>query len=208
MSILRKGCPLMHQKIFRAINPKLYDMIQRYRVNDDSLMPWAYQKANPDGRPYHDDWGIMTQNKFLQSIQPWQKIPRIDGAYRVPLPFKIISGEKRDPVWRMWDTNYPTSPGTPIEEREVWTPGGVFKLPHALCDEGGWGTVKYAVYLPHIDQWIECFIQTKKMVFGKRYMYYNGLKQDLTVDFHADWTQKSDLTGWFPEISVSWKKGT
>ena len=185
----------------------LYQEIRRYRVTEDKDLPVAYQDI-PGGRPLHDDFGIMSNNPILKALQPWQRIRRIDTAFKTPLPFKIISGEKRKPVWRLWDTNYPTSPGTEIKEMPVGTPGGTFMLPHALCDEGGFGPVRYAVYLPHLNDWVECFYQYKKIIFGRRYMYYNGLKQDLTVDFFSDWTIKSDLLAWFPEISMSWKRGT
>lgn len=168
-------------------------------------MPWAYQFANPNGRPYHDDWGIMSKNKILQFFQPYQKIKRMDCAYKLPLPFKIING----PItkeWRLWDTTYPTVPGTPIEFKDYYTIAGKFSLPHALTDEAGYGLTTYAAYID--GEWVECFSQYHKKIGSKRLSYYRGLKQDLTVGFHEDWSLKSDLMCWFPELSVTFIKET
>lgn len=191
------------QPILRAYNKTIYDMIQPYRVTDDKQMPWAYQFANPKGRPYHDDWGIMSQNPILKAIQPFQKIRRMDCAYRLPLPFRQTYGNTSR-KWMVWDLSYPTVADTPIEEREVFTSDGRFVYPHALVDEGGPGWTTFAANIN--GEWVNCFKKYYNPILGKRFSYYNGLKQDLTVGFNDDWTIKSDLMAWFPEISVSWAK--
>lgn len=187
--------------LLRAFDPALFDRLQPYRVTDDALMPWAYQRANPQGRPLHDDWGVMG---VLPALQPWQRIPRIECAYRVPLPFKQISGatERR---WLPWDISYPTVPGTLIEERVVYTSGGKYMIPHALFDcaiGSGWSS--FAAWLG--GEWVPCFKQYHKRIFGRRLAYYNGLKQDVTVSVEPDGSTKSDLMAWFPEISMTWIK--
>ena len=182
---------------------RLYELIKPHRVTQDSELPWAYQLANPTGRAYHNDWGVMSNNPILKALQPWQRIKRIDTAFKVPLPFKIILGEARR-EWVRYDGSYPLSPGHPVEYMPVWTEWGTFQVPHVFADVAGWGEVTFACWLN--DQWTPCFYQYKKMVFGKRLLYYYGLKQDLTVDFFADGRLKSDWMGWFPEISLSWKK--
>lgn len=189
--------------ILRAYNSKIYDLIQPYKVTDDKQMPWAYQFANPNGRPLHNDWGIMSSNPILKAIQPFQKIKRMDCAYRLPLPFKQTSGIKFM-KWMVWDISYPTVADTPIEDREIFTSAGRFVYPHALVDCAGPGSATFAALIN--GEWVDCFKQYHDVVFGKRLSYYNGLKQDLTVGFHDDWTIKSDLMAWFPEISVSWIK--
>lgn len=194
-----------YQSVLRTLNPKLYDAIQAHGVKDDALMPWAYQHANPQGRPYHDDWGIISGNSVLKALQPYQKIPRIDCAYRVPLPFKIIGGGKTQ-AWRLWDKSYPTAPDTKVEDRSIKVNGTIQTLQHALCDEPSDGLVEFAAYIG--GKWTPCFKQYKKQIFGKRFFWYSGLKQDLTVAFFGDGRLKSDLMAWFPEVSVSWKVGT
>lgn len=188
------------QSLLRSIDPALFDAIQSYRVTDDKLMPLAYQNI-PGGRPLHDDWGIM--GKFA-ALQPWQKIRRIDCAYRVPLPFTITSGAK-DQKWMLWDSSYPVAPGTRIENRDVFNGAAVVSLPHALvdCAVDGSGWTTFSGFIN--GSWTPCFKQFSMVIFGKRFLYYKGLKQDVTVDFDANHNPKSDVMAWFPEISGSWK---
>lgn len=194
----------LSQTVFRALNSSLFDAIQPYRVNDDKLMPWSYQVANPNGRPLHNDWGIMTSNPILKFIQPFQSIPRMSCAYRVPLPFKQVEGASVK-QWMLWDTSYPTSPDTPIENKDIWDGVKTQNLPHVLADcavGDGWSS--FAVNLN--GEWVKCFTQYHKVIAGKRLAYYNGLKQDITVTFDENLKVKSDLMAWFPEISTSWIK--
>lgn len=188
--------------LLRAFNPKLWDILQPFKAKE-SEMPWAYQRANPKGRPLHDDWGVMGA---LPWLQPWQKIARRDCAYRVPLPFRQIEGasEKR---WVLWtqDMDYPTAPGTLIQTRPIWGNGKRYDLRHALVDVGigeGWRT--FAAFIG--GAWVPCFREYHRRIFGRRFAYYNGLKQDITVSLEADGSTKSDLMAWFPEVSTSWIK--
>ena len=182
------------QSILRLMDPKVFDLIQRYRVTDDAMMPFAYQKANPQGRPLHDDW-------FLA-----RGTPRIETAYRVPLPFKQIGG-KSEKRWVLWDGTYPTSPGTPIEYKDYHTVHGKFSLPHALIDcaveNSGWS--EFAVWID--GEWHPCFRSYRKMVLGRRLAYYSGgLKCDVTVGVNPDGSIRSDLMGWLEFPTCSWLK--
>jgi hypothetical protein len=180
--------------ILRAFNPSsLYDQIQKYKVTDDTLIPWDYQTANPAGRPLHDDWSLF------------QATPRIMTAYRVPLPFKQILGDCV-PQWQLWDTSYPASPGLIIENRPVTVDGGAtYNLPHALVDcavEDG-GSATFAVWLD--GKWVPCFTSYRKMILGKRLASYTGgLKQDYTVTPNLDGSVKSDIMGWWDPPTCSW----
>jgi hypothetical protein len=186
-------------------NPKLYNAIQPYKVTEDALMPWAYQFANPNGRPYHNDWGVMSSNPILKFFQPFQKIRRMDCAYRIPLPFKCTSGAKTQ-SWVMWNKSYPLSPDTQIEYRNVETSQGVLNLPFVLIDEGidGAGWTTWSGYIN--GQWVECFKRYSVYIFGKRLAYYNGLKPDVLTLIDENGKPKSDNMVWFPEISISYIK--
>ncbi len=179
------------QAILRAFDPKTYDAIRSYRVKDDALMPLSYQNV-PGGRPTHDDWALFKSTK------------RIDTAYRVPLPFRQISGatEKR---WVLWDPSYPSSPGLQIEDRDVWDGVKHQMLPHALIDcaiEGsGWAT--FSAYIN--DEWTPVFKQYRKVIFGRLFACYSGgLKQDTTVTLDENLNPKSDIMGWWDPPSLSW----
>lgn len=176
--------------------PRLYPLIQEYRVTDEKLLPIAYQNV-PGGQPLHGDWA------FFRST------PRIDNAYRIPLPLKQISGVSKK-VWVLWDMSYPTAPGTPIEKREIWSDTGPSQLAHALVDYAEEGWSEFAFW--HHDRWVPCVKQYMKVIdvplFGKRTLKtYSGLKADLTVSppdsFHAG--IKSDLMAWL-EPSCSFNK--
>lgn len=188
----------MHEKIFRTINPELYDMIQRYRVRDDSLMPWAYQFANPEGRPYHNDWGIISNNPVLKVVQPWQRIRRMDTAYRIPIPFLKVAGTQ-EPIPTRWNGTYPIAPGTPVFMRDYWDGKKTIRVPHVLSMHpvynDGWSRQKAWIG----DDWVECYFTSSKKVFGRRLTYYYGLR--------PDWHHQ-DTMCWFPEASFSWKKVT
>jgi len=180
--------------ILRAFDPGTFDAIQSYRVIDDALMPWAYQRANPQGRFLHDDWAIF------------RSTPRISTAYRVPLPFKQISGA-REKRWMLWDLSYPTAPGTQIEDRPIWDGVKTQTLPHALVDCAVEGS-GYATFSAYINgTWRPVFQSYRKMIFGRLYAQYSGgLKQDLTVGFNPDDSLKSDVMGWWDPPSVSWTR--
>ncbi len=186
---------IIPQALLRALNPKVYDAVQGYRVVSDKLMPLAYQNV-PGGRPLHDDWAIGKDT------------PRIETAYRVPLPFKQISGACA-PQWMLWDPSYPASPGLQIEVRPIWTQWGTLQLPHALvdCAIEGTGEAEFAVWLN--GAWVPCFTSYRKVFFGRLYASYSGgLKQDVTVTPQQDGSIKSDIMGWWDPPSVSYNSVT
>ena len=182
------------QSLLRAFDPATYDAIQAFKVTDPALMPWDYQAANPAGRPLHDDWAVFSDT------------PRIETAYRVPLPFKLIKGDNV-PQWMLWDPTYPQSPGLIIETRPIFDGVKVQNQPQALVDcaveDSGYAT--FAVWLG--GKWVPCFQSYRKVIFGRLYAQYTGgLKQDLTVTFDQNLKPKSDLMGWIDPPSVSWNK--
>ncbi len=167
-------------------------------------MPWAYQFANPKGRPYHDDWGIMGA---LSDWQPWQHIRRMDTAYRVPLPFKQTKGAS-EKKWILWDMTYPASPNLQIESRDIWDGTKNQNLPHALvdCAIEGSGAAEFSAFIN--GSWVPVFTQYRRMIFGRLFAHYSGgLKQDLTVTFDENLQPKSDVMGWWDPPSFSWNKG-
>ena len=185
------------QTILRALNPKVYDLIQQFRFTDDTLMPWAYQHANPDGRPYHNDWGVMTSNSFLKALQPFQNIPRIETAYRVPLPFKQTKGTCAK-QWMLWDSKYPASPDL---QTEVRADGHTYAL--IDCAVEGSGAAEFSAWIN--GKWVPVFTQYRKMIWGRLFAHYSGgLKQDLTVVPMPDGTIKSDICAWWDPPSTSW----
>ena len=188
--------------LLRAFDPALYDLIQQFRFTDDTLMPWAYQTANPQGRPLHNDWGIMGA---FPALQPFQKIPRIECAYRMPLPFKQISGQCNK-QWMLWDPSYPASPGLQTQMMDIWDGEKTQHLLHALVDQqvedSGWAT--FAGWIN--GKWVPCFSSYRAKVIERRFAYYKGLKMDVTVMPNLDGTVRSDIMAWFPEISTTWNK--
>lgn len=185
------------QPALRMLNPKVYDLIQRFRFTDDTLMPWAYQKANPSGRVFHNDWGVMTSNSFLKALQPFQNIPRIETAYRIPLPFKQTKGTCVK-QWMLWDPLYPASPNLQTEVRDD---GHTYAL--VDCAVEGSGYAEFSAWIN--GSWVPVFTQYRKMIFGRLFAHYSGgLKQDITVDFFPDGSLKSDIMGWWDPPSTSW----
>lgn len=182
--------------ILSLFNPSLFDAIQSYSVTNDALMPLAYQNI-PGGRPLHNDWGIMSTNPILMFLQPWQKIKRMDCAYRVPLPFKQTKGECA-PQWMLWDPSYPASPGL---QTEVRSDGYTYAL--VDCAVEGSGGAEFSVWLN--GSWTPCFTSYRKVIFNRLFAHYSGgLKQDVTVVPMPDGTIKSDIMGWWDPPSTSW----
>ena len=169
----------------RAFDPKLYDLLQPYAVKDDALMPEEYRFSNPKGRPYHDDWFIG------------KSVRRMDCAYRVPLPFKVVAGNFRR-EWMLFDPSYPLSPGmeTKIEDG----------LTYVLTDRGDYGLVTYAAFIG--GEWRPVFKKYTRSFdwFGirKRISSYWGAHQDNHVSPpNAKGEIRSDLMVWFPELAAS-----
>lgn len=191
--------------LLRAYNPKLFDLIQPYRVTRDEDMPIAYQKAS-GGRYLRNDLGIMTDNpnSLLAKAQPWQSVPRMDFFYKPPMPFKILSGNV-EKVEQLWDMRYPLlSPGAMIVEREVVTVGGRFMLPHLVVDQAGPGLTKWGVWIG--GRWVECFWRYHHTVLGHRFSSYSGFRPDYAAGFTDKWEVRSDAGAWFPDISASFRK--
>jgi hypothetical protein len=171
------------QEFASLLDPSLYDSIQKYRVVDDAMMPEEYRFSNPKGRPYHDDWFFG------------KKIRRMDCAYRIPLPFKVIGGSFRR-EFMLFDPSYPLAPGM-----ETKTENG---LTYVLTDRGNYGLVTYAAFID--GEWKSCFQRYTGKWFGKRLSWYHGLHQDNTVSIRPDGSIRSDLMCWFPELACSWVK--
>ena len=186
---------IIPQAVLRALDPKVYDAVQSYRVTDDKLMPIAYRKLwVPQGRFLHDDWAIGSGT------------PRIETAYRVPLPFRQDSGASQK-KWMLWDPSYPASPGLQIEVRPIWTEWGTFNLPHALVDQQieGSGAASFSAFIGGV--WMPVFTSYRKVIFGRLLAQYSGgLKQDVTVTPQSDGSIKSDIMGWWDPPSLSYNK--
>ena len=181
---------ILPRSMQRRLNPRLYDAIQPYRVTDPKWIPWAYSKENPYGRIFHNDW-----------LWPFKDTPRMESAYLVPLPLRIVKGQfvKR---WVPWDGRYPLVPGTVVEERqtEFWDGEKVvpIRLPHVEVDFAGYGLCLLEGWIG--DKWMECGRSYKRNVFGRRIHWYDGLKQDTTMGMLLDGTLTSDWLAHFPEI--------
>ncbi len=188
----------------------LYRRLQKYRVTKDEDMPWAYRKANPNGRPHHNDWGIMSDNPILKFLQPWQRIPRSWSAYRCPLPLRIEGPKEVRAI--PWDGKYPLVSRTEVFDKrtEFWDGEKVvpITLPHVNVDFQGYGKTKFYAFLD--GEWVHCGNGIKrdfKIPFYKppfykirRWYWYDGLKQDTTMGMLLDGTLTSDWMGHFPEL--------
>lgn len=192
----------MWNLLFYLFNPRLYKAIQPYKVISDNQMPLAYQNI-PGGRPLHNDWGFITTNKFLTWLQPWQRIKRMDTAYRVPLPFRIKEGQN-NPANRVWDTLYPQAEGVKVELLPTGTSYGTWALPQALTDDSGDGWTTWEGWIG--GRWVNCFWTYQDKWFGRSLQFYYGVQQDLTVSVNPDGSLKSDLMCYFPGLSISWTK--
>lgn len=169
---------------------KLYQKIQKYRVTKDNDLPFAYQQANPQGRPLHNDWTIPWLPSWLQ---PWGKIPRMRTAYLLPMPTKQIAGNVT-PRWFPAQKDYPLVPGTEIKELEY--NGDV--VPHVFGVDPYLNAGQWSIQAVWLDgEWIECYHTSTKMLFGRKLSLNHGLRPDITL---------GDFMFWFPEINVTWTK--
>lgn len=193
------------KRVLRLFNPSLFDAIQPYAITSDAQMPLAYQKA-AGGRWLSNDWGLLWLPSYLQ---PWQKIPRMDRAYRPPMPFKQTSG-KGSKQWMLCDPSYPLSPGAQTMMRDFFTVNGTFSLLHVLvdvADDDGWAV--FAGFIGGVWR-PRTFIQYHKLIniplVGPRTVkFYWGFRPDITVSapLAAGGPIRSDVAGWFPEGGVT-----
>lgn len=161
----------------------------------DRHMPWSYQFANPDGRPYHDDWGIVTENKILKVLQPWQKIKRMSTTYMLPLPLKLIKGWGGiEPEWMPWQQEYEGGASPWAQFRPA--PDNLDSLAWQLKNRHGKNVQREILaYHPNpkpgqaglFGVWLDgktipCFYTAaRKIPFtNKQVQYYYGLKPDMT----------------------------
>lgn len=176
----------------RAFDPQLYDELRPYRVKDEALMPEEYRY--PNGRWRQDDQVFFKDQ------------PRKLKAYRVPQPFRIVSGSKTQD-WLLFDRAYPLSPDTQTKT-ETWVrpeDGKVFELFYVLADRGGYGLVEYEAFIN--GRWRSVFKKYTDLWLGKRLSWYKGLHQDQHVS--PPWAPsgfRPDLMCWFPEVACSWVK--
>jgi hypothetical protein len=159
-----------------------------YKVTNDTDLPWAYQTANPKGRPLHDDWVLG------------KKIRRIDTAFRIPLPLVKVAGNA-EPEW------------VPILRPELWTfaPGAKVEMrpyqdhleptpmivPWVLTMTSGQPAGQWSRQAAYLGgEWVECYYTRSMNVFGNKLFIYGGLKIDVNP---------RDLMVWWPEFSGSIK---
>ena len=178
-----------------CIGSNLYDKLEKYRPTE-AQMPWAYQIANPKGRPLHNDWALM------------KSTPRIETARRSPYPQRIKKGAKVQ-NWYPLDPTYPLSPGAVIEVRDYWVEGKTYKLPHILIDDavdgGGW--TEFEAWID--GEWVPACKRFSKVIGGRMFKHYQGYKCDTTVDVKANgdtYTLVSDVMGWIEFPTFSWNK--
>jgi hypothetical protein len=184
---------------------ELYDALEPYRVTRDQDMPWAYQFANPNGRPYANDIGIMTKNPILKALQPWQSVRRMDKARRSPYPFIITKGEKVK-NWYPLDPTYPLAPGTIVEVRPYCVGGNTHNIPHVLIDDAvdGAGWTQYQAFIG--GRWRNAYRRYSRRVGSYMLKHYQGYKCDTTVDVKPDGTIFSDVMGWICEYSLTFTR--
>lgn len=170
----------------------LANKLRKFRVTEDSDLPYAYQRANPQGRPLHDDWVVG------------KSIRRIDTAYRVPLPFRKVAGNA-EPEWvpilrpELWKF----APGAQVEERPYkdHLMDAPAVVPWVLTMTSGAPAGRWSrqeVWLGDEHGWTECYYSRSVNAFGNKIFVYAGLKIDVNP---------RDLMCWFPEVSASIKWG-
>lgn len=157
----------------------LYKKIQPHRVTKDEDMPWAYQRANPKGRPLHDDWFML------------KSTPRMSTAYKVPYPFKKIAGNQKS-IWVPYQAEYPLHPEAEIRQLPWWSGSQTLIIPHIevyehIAKPGEWS--EQAAWLD--GEWVPCFYTKTSMIFGTKVKRCWGLKPDTTP---GDWI------AWMPEF--------
>lgn len=166
----------------------LYKKLAPFKVTDDTDLPWSYQKANPQGRPFHDDWVVG------------KSTPRINTAFMVPLPLKKIAGTG-EPEWvPVLNPKWTFAPGAEVKT----APFADGIEPMVLCP---WVRTMTSVHAAGLwsrqafwngSEWIECYYTRSVNFFGSRFTFYEGLKIDVNP---------RDLMCWYPEVSGSIKWG-
>ena len=166
-----------------AIYPGLAEKIASYKVTRDSDMPPPYRQGT--GRERHSDWLLF------------KSTPRIDTAYKCPLPFRMIRGNAklvRVPI----PLDYPLVPGTPIDI-ENWydgknnVPKKWILTAEPIQPAGKWG--EFAVYLPN-GKYEPCFKTRSVWTPTGKVPLYLGLRHDV---------HPIDACCWMWELSASLK---
>lgn len=164
--------------------PKLISKLQKYRATEEQ-MPFAYSKQNPQGRVLHDDWLPLTR---------W--VPRRWTAFRVPFPFKKISGNQV-PRWIPYQEGYPLVPGTAWKYMPYFDGKETLSIPHIEMYDFIPDVGQNGVFAAWLDgEWVECFHTLARPVGGCVLQWHKGLKPDSTL---GDWM------AWFPEAYLKWR---
>lgn len=161
-------------------------------VKDDALMPRAYQFSNPQGRPYHNDWGLW----------PFTRITRMSTTYMLPLPFKLLQAwGPVAPRWMPWQENYPGGLAPEAQTRATILGAGSEAEARGCPRE----LLAYDPVLPAgqaglFGVWLDgayrpCFYTESKVIFGRRLHRNYWLKPDLTL---------GDFATNFPDASLTW----
>lgn len=164
--------------VLRAtVGAELYKQLEPYRLTSDAQMPWAYQRANPQGRPLHNDWALFKDT------------PRFGCARRVPLPFAVTKGDFRQ-EWLNFNPAYPVSPG--METR--YLDDGTFQV---LTDRGNYGLVEYSAFIG--GGWTPVF---KKYTRAYDIPFLGRYRHSWYVGLHQD-NNPGDLMCWIEPFAMS-----
>lgn len=173
-----------------TVGSALYKALEPLRVTEEQ-MPWAYQVANPTGRPLHNDWALFKDTT------------RRSCARRAPLPYRGLSGVFTK-EWMLFDENYPLSPG--METR--YLNDGEFQV---LTDRAGYGLGTFEAFID--GAWRPVFHKYTRafdIPFLGRYRlsWYYGLHQDNHVSLIPDESgiRRSDLMCWIEPFAASFVK--
>lgn len=161
-------------------------------VKNDAQMPWAYQFANPNGRPYHDDW----------TVWPFTRIKRMDTTFMLPMPMKLVWSKGAVlPRWAPWQENYSggTAPNAKIRRA---LPGTEAYARNILYEIEVYDPVlpvgQAAVYAVWLDnEWRPCYYTSTQTLFGRRLYTNRGVKPDVTY---------GDFMWNYPEMSLTYNK--
>lgn len=171
----------------------------------DTLMPWAYQFANPQGRPLHDDWAAKGVPSWLQ---PWTRIRRMDTTFMLPMPMKLVwSSGPVEPKWMPWQETYPggLTLEAQLRDAQAGSVAAAIGCPHEILAYDPvlpiGQSAEYAVWLD--GAYRTCFYTSTSLVGRKRLHTNRGIKPDLTVTMLNN-KPVGDMAWNYPEASLSW----